>query len=204
MGSSVGILYGSGPAKVAEAVNEALFEQHVETGEDYNPISTADAKEYISVYFKRFPRLKKWIEESHRQILDNGYIYGHFGRKRRLRNIKSTDRSTVGEELRSGFNAIIQGASSDILLTGAIDLDNHLEQQTEIDAQIIMLVHDSIVAVVKEEHVEAYDELVDHYVQLDRGLMIPNAPMGLDSDSEEGGSLDYSCGKFAKAYPHLV
>lgn len=98
-----GILFGSGAAKVAESVNDALFEQHLETGEEYNPIGVAEAREYIADYFKRFPELKKWIDKSHRQILEDGYIYSHFGRKRRLRNIKSSDRGLVGEELRSGL-----------------------------------------------------------------------------------------------------
>lgn len=195
-------MYGSGPAKVAEAVNEALFEQHVKTGEPYNPIDVSDAKGYIEVYFKRFPQLKRWIEQSHQQILEYGYIYGHFGRKRRLRNIKSSDRGLVGEELRSGFNAIIQGASSDILLLGAIDLDNHLVENN-LPAEVIMLVHDSVVAIVKEDFVEEYEKLAIDFIQKDRGLMIPNAPMGVDGDSEEGGSTDYSCGKLEKAYPEL-
>lgn len=101
------------------------------------------------------------------------------------------------------FNSIIQGASSDILFMGAIDLDKYLET-ADIDAEIIMLVHDSIVSIVREDHVDEYTKQAIAHVQIDRGLMIPGTPMGLSLDSEEGGSIDYSCGKFAEVYPELV
>jgi DNA polymerase I-like protein with 3'-5' exonuclease and polymerase domains len=200
---SFGILFGSGPDKVAATINEALFEQHIEQGTPYNPIDRDKAEEYIEIYFNKFPQLKKWIKESHNTILSNGFIYSHFGRKRRLRNIRSTDRGIVGEELRSGFNAIIQGASSDVLMLGAIDADKEI-QEKNLDAEIVMLVHDSVVAIVREDLVEEYSELIVRNIQKDRGLNFGGFGVGVTFDSEEGGSLDYSCGKMDKQYPELV
>lgn len=92
---------------MAESINEALFEQHVKTGCPYEPIDKDKAQEYIDTYFNRFPELKRWIDASHEQIKRNGYIYSHFGRKRRLRNIHSSSRETVGEELRSGLKELL-------------------------------------------------------------------------------------------------
>lgn len=196
-------LFGSGKEKVAESINEALFEQHVEQGTPYNPINGEKAQEYIDTYFRKFPQLKRWIDACHKQILTHGFIYSHFGRKRRLRNIKSPDRSVVGEELRSGFNAIIQGASSDVLLLGAADADMEIKRRG-LDASIRMLVHDSVVAIVKDECVEEYTQLIIECIQKDRGLNFGGHGVGVDADSEAGGSLDYSCGKFAKQYPELM
>lgn len=179
-----------------------MFEQHVKTGCPYEPIDKDKAQEYIDTYFNRFPELKMWIDSSHEQIKQYGYIYSHFGRKRRLRNIKSSSRETVGEELRSGFNAIIQGASSDVLLLGAVDAEREIEKRG-LDASIIMLVHDSIVAIVKDEDVAQYTDLVISCIQTDRGLNFGGHGVGVGVDSEDGGSLDYSCGKFKKQYPEL-
>lgn len=199
---SFGILFGSGPSKVAESINEALFEQHVKTGCAYEPIDKDKAQEYIDTYFNRFPDLKRWIDSSHEQIKQYGFIYSHFGRKRRLRNIKSSSRETVGEELRSGFNAIIQGASSDVLLLGAVEAEQEIER-LGIDASIIMLVHDSIVAIVKDNDVSAYTDLIISCIQKDRGLNFGGHGVGVGVDSEDGGSFDYGCGKFKKQYPEL-
>lgn len=204
-----GILYGSGPAKVMESVNEALLEQHIEMGTPYNPCTLGDAKGYIETYFGRFPQLKQWIEESHDQIRQYGFIYSFYGRKRRLHNIKSDDRGVVGGEIRSGFNAIIQSASSDSLLMGCIDADNEIAERG-MDAEIVALVHDSIVAVVREDLVDEYSELLDRNIQkarynsLGEFLGIEGTPIGIESDSEEGGSVDYGCGKLKKMWPDLA
>ena len=53
------------------------------------------------------------------------------------------------------------------------------------------LVHDSILAEVPEDEVDHCEKLL-HFVQLDRGLIIPGAPVGCDFEIDE----DYSMGKF--------
>lgn len=200
-----GILFGSGAAKVAASINESLLEESIKTGLPYEECTKAQAQSYIDKYFKTFSKLKKWIDASHAQIIENGYIYSHFGRKRRLLNINSEDRGVQGEELRSGFNAIIQGASSDNLLLGAIAADEEIiKKGLSKDMQIIMLVHDSVVALVREDLVDEYNEILLRNVKGDRGLSIPGCPIGMESDSETGGSRDYSCGKIKKQHPSIA
>lgn len=65
-----------------------------------------------------------------------------------------------------------------------------------LDAQIFMLVHDSIVALVKDEQVDEYREILARNTQKDRGCSIPNRPIGIDQDVGK----DYSFGKFEKYY----
>lgn len=202
---SFGILYGSGPAKVAEAVNEALLEQSAKTGEPFEPCTPAKANEYIADYFNKFTELKRWIDRSHDQIKQFGFIYSHYGRKRRLLNINSEDRGIASGEVRSGFNAIIQGASSDSLLLGAIHADLEIERLGLLkEMQIIMLVHDSVVAIVREDLIDQYSEILIRNIQEDRGLSIKGCPIGVGMDSEEGGSVDYSCGKLRSQHPAIA
>jgi DNA polymerase I-like protein with 3'-5' exonuclease and polymerase domains len=59
-----------------------------------------------------------------------------------------------------------------------------------------MLVHDSIVAVVKEDQVEEYCEILKRNTQKDRGCSIPLCPVGVDQDIGD----DYSFGKFEETY----
>lgn len=202
---SFGILYGSGPSKVAESVNMALLEQSIKTGEPYTPCTKDDALEYIETYFSSFPQLRRWIEDSHSQIEQFGFIYSHFGRKRRLPNVTSDDKGVRAGEVRSGFNAIIQGASSDSLLLGAIDADNEIARLGLSDEmKIIMLVHDSVVAIVREDLVDQYNELIVRNIQTDRGISIKDCPIGVGQDSEDGGSVDYSCGKVKGQHPMIA
>jgi len=65
-----------------------------------------------------------------------------------------------------------------------------------IDAKIFMLVHDSIVALVREDQVDVYKTIVQTNTQTDRGVSIPGYPIGVDQEVGD----DYSFGKFEKQY----
>lgn len=182
---SFGILYGSGPAKVSESVTKA-------TGEPY-PIS--QAKDDISQYFSRFSKLKGWLDSRKAFIEANGYTYSFFGRKRRLPNVFSSDKGIAAHEVRSGINAEIQSLASDINLMGAMDTWDECDR-LGLDAKIFMLVHDSIVALVKEDQVERYCEILKIMTQKDRGCSIAGAPIGVDQDIGD----DYSFGHFEQVY----
>ena len=182
---SFGILYGSGPNKVAETVSKS-------SGKDF---SLEDAVETIEKYFRTFPRLRKWLDDSKNYIKSNGYIYSFFGRKRRLKNVFSVDKGTAGHAIRSGINFLVQSVASDINLISATKLNKELKK-FNIDAKIIMLVHDSIVAVVKDEYVDSYCILARQITQQDYGISIPYCPIGVDQDVGQ----DYSFGHFEEVY----
>lgn len=182
---SFGILYGSGPAKVSQSVTKA-------TGEPY-PIS--QAKDDIEQYFTRFKKLKNWLDQRKTFIEANGYTYSFFGRKRRLPNVFSADKGIAAHEVRSGINAEVQSLASDVNLLGAMDTWDECER-LGLDAKIFMLVHDSIVALVKDEHVERYCEVLKLMTQKDRGCGIPGSPIGVDQDIGD----DYSFGSFNEVY----
>ncbi len=182
---SFGILYGSGAKKVSETVTKA-------TGE-YYPVE--QAQEDIKAYFKRFNKLKKWLDSRKDFIETNGYTYSFFGRKRRLPNVFSSDKGIAAHEVRSGINSEVQSLASDVNLLGAMGTANEVKEKG-IDAKIFMLVHDSIVALVKEDQVAEYCEILKRNTQKDWNCSIPGAPIGVDQDIGD----DYSFGKFEDYY----
>ena len=142
-------IYCSVPAKFAESVTKA-------TGEYY---SLEDAKENIKDYFTKFNKLKKWLDSRKDFISANGYTYSFFGRKRRLPNVFSADKGIASHEVRSGINMEVQALASDMNLLGAIDTANEC-QALDMDAKIFMLVHDSIVALVRDDQVDQYCQIL--------------------------------------------
>ena len=66
----------------------------------------------------------------------------------------------------------------------------------ENDMKIFALVHDSILAEVKEDQVDLYCDILKTSVQKDRGLSIPDCPVGCDFEIGN----DYSMGKFEDKY----
>lgn len=183
---SFGILYGSGPAKVVESVNK---------GGGDGTYTIDDARSDIKAYFTRFSKLKRWLDSRKDFIAANGYTYSFFGRKRRLPNVFSADKGIAAHEVRSGINMEVQSLASDMNLLGAIDTANEVKLKG-LDANIFMLVHDSIVALVKEEQVDEYCEILKRNTQKDRGCSIPLFPIGVDQDIGD----DYSFDKFDEFY----
>lgn len=97
--------------------------------------------------------------------------------------------------MRSGINAEVQSLCSDINLLAAVETANELKAKN-LDAQIFMLVHDSIVALVRDDQLDQYKEILARNTQKDRGCSIIGRPIGID---QEVGK-DYSFGKFEKYY----
>ncbi len=180
-----GILYGAGANKISEQVTK-------DSGVYF---SRNEAQEVIDEYFKEFHKLKSWIEQNQKFIQQNGFIYSFFGRKRRLPNVASTDKGVQSHSVRSGLNFLVQSVASDINLLGAIDMEIHLKAN-KMEARIFALVHDSILAEVPDGEIDSYMEALQKYIQLDRGISIPGAPVGCDFEVGD----DYSMGKFEKLY----
>jgi DNA polymerase I-like protein with 3'-5' exonuclease and polymerase domains len=183
---SFGILYGAGPDKVAATAG----------------ISVREAKGVINEYFETFWKLAEWIEKVKTDIRKQAYIYSPFGRKRRLPNVKSENSGIQGHEIRSGLNFVVQSTASDVNLLGAIDMASWLHFNSHPigkETRIFALVHDSILAEVREEHVDMYCEKLKEIIQKDRGVSIPGCPIGCDFEVGD----DYSFSKFEDTYGEL-
>ena len=180
-----GIMYGAGANKISQQV----------TADSGKPFTKSQAQEVIDDYFKQFHKLKKWIDLSSKFIMDNGFIYGATGRKRRLPNVKSDNQGIQSHEVRSGMNFLVQSVASDINLLGAIDMNAYVKTN-KMKARIFALVHDSILAEVPDDEVDKYSEVLQGFIQQDRGFSIPGTPVGCDFDVGD----DYSFGKFEAKY----
>ena len=180
-----GIMYGAGSNKISQQV----------TTDSGTYFSKTQAQEVIDDYFRQFHKLKAWIDKSSRFIMDNGFIYGATGRKRRLPNVNSDNQGIQSHEVRSGMNFLVQSVASDINLLGGIDMNEYIKRNN-MKSRIFALVHDSILAEVPENEIELYSEKLQDFIQLDRGFSIPGTPVGCDFDIGD----DYSFGKFEAKY----
>ena len=183
---SFGIMYGAGPYKIAEQVSK----------DSGKPFSVNEAKKVIAKYFKKYYKLERWIQDNQKFIYRNAFIYSHFGRKRRLVDVRSTDRGISGNALRSGLNFLVQSVASDVNLLGCIEMEQYVRAHS-MKTKIFALVHDSILAEVPEDEVEEYTKALTQCIQRDRGVSIPGCPINCDFDVGD----DYSFGKFEKEYP---
>jgi DNA polymerase I-like protein with 3'-5' exonuclease and polymerase domains len=181
-----GIMYQAGPAKIAETVNKDAA-----AGEE---ITKAQSSQFINKYFREAKSLKRFIDDSNKQIENYAFIYSHFGRKRRLPESKSPNKGVASHAVRSGVNFLVQSVASDINLLGVIDLIDWVQDNGYADDILTFtVVHDSIVSEVREDLIDIYVENAKRCIQKDRGLSIPNCPIKVDFEvGDSWGNLsDY-------------
>ena len=160
-----GIMYQAGPAKIAETAS----------------VSPNEAKQFIAKYFREAYALKSYIEDSNSQIENNAFIYSFFGRKRRLPESRSPNPGVAKHAIRSGVNFLVQSVASDINILGLIDLIKWIDEAGYQDVILpFTVVHDSIVAEVREDLVDLYIEMTKKFIQTDRGCSIEGCAIGMD------------------------
>ena len=136
---------------------------------------------YREPVLANFPKLKTWLQQQEKYLKNNGFIYSHFGRKRRVPDVFSPNKEIAKHHVRSAINFLVQSASSDINLLAGIEMQDWIEQNNYQEVMLIWgLVHDSILAEVKDEYIDIYCSKLKEITQKDRGLSIPNCPIGVD------------------------
>lgn len=156
-----GVIYGMGAQRFAR-----------ETG-----VSQAQAKEFLSKYKERYPKVFAFLELQERLALSRGYVETILGRRRPFH----FDRNGLGrllgkdpleidlevarrggmeaQQLRAAANAPIQGSSADIIKLAMIQLQAALDQQA-LPARLLLQVHDELVLEVDPTALERVRQLV--------------------------------------------
>ena len=136
----------------AKAVSFRLL--YGETPESYsgkNEMSLTDAQDLFDRYYKGKPKVKQLLDNSKETARKEGYIeVPGSGFRRKLNNIWSTDRSKVQSAERQATNTIIQGGSAWIT-QNAIIMINNTFRKFNLNAKLIVTVHDSVVASTTHE-----------------------------------------------------
>ena len=160
-----GVIYGMGAQRFAR-----------ETG-----VSQAQAKEFLSKYKQRYPKVFAFLELQERLALSQGYVETILGRRRPfpfdpngLGRLRGKDPLAIdlevarrggmeAQQLRAAANAPIQGSSADIIKVAMVQLHHKLEN-SGLAARLLLQVHDELV-------LEAAPEVLDAVVTLTRETM---------------------------------
>lgn len=117
-----GIAYGQGAYGLAENLG----------------ISRTEAQNIIKRYFVRFHRVQDYMEATIAEAKSHGYVVNIFGRKRILRELKSSSPMIRKFGERAAINAPVQGAASDIVKKAMISVSEVSE------AKMLLQVHDEL------------------------------------------------------------
>jgi len=135
-------------------------------------IASADAKATIDAYFERYKGVRSFIDGSIESARERGYVETLFGRRRYLPDLGSRNRTLRQAAERMAVNSIIQGTAADLIKKAMVNLDPLIEQ-ADLDAVMILQVHDELVFEVPNRHVAAVTQLVTEQMEGVAELRVP-------------------------------
>lgn len=134
-------------------------------------ISRTEAKEIIENYFKQYPGIKQYMDDTIDYAREHGYVKTLKGRKRYLADINSANQTVRGFAERNAINSPIQGTAAEMIKLAMIKVHEELGKTT-LKSRMILQVHDELVFDVPEEEVDELKELV--VKGMESALPLPN------------------------------
>lgn len=112
-------------------------------------ITRKEAARYIEDYFKTYPGIKVFLDDTVAHAKEMGYVVTLFGRRRPVPELSSSNfmQRSFGE--RVAMNAPIQGTAADIIKIAMIGVDRRLKER-QMKSKLVLQVHDELL-------IEAYE-----------------------------------------------
>ena len=135
-------------------------------------VSLSDAQHYVDRYFQKYPGVKTYMEETQSLADEKGYVETIFGRRLYLPDIRAGNAIVRKAAQRAAINAPMQGSAADIIKRAMIDIDHWLALD-ELDARMLLQVHDELVFEVSEDDLDLLAEGVKFRMITAASLDVP-------------------------------
>jgi DNA polymerase-1 len=153
-----GIAYGMGAYSLARS-----------TG-----MTEAEAERFIAQYFKRFHRVRAWLDNTKRKMATLGYVDTLYGRRRPFQDMADRTPAERKRNERLAINHPVQGTAADVVKLAMIKLHDRL-RAGGFASQMTLQVHDELVLDVAADEVDAMRALVKAEMEGAVPLSVPLA-----------------------------
>ena len=112
-------------------------------------VSNPEAEKFLFSYFKKFPEIRDYMQETLKFCRKNGFVETMFGRKCHFPNINDKNHTLKSFQERAAINAPIQGAAADIIRFAMINIDKKIIKK-EIKSMLLVQIHDELLFETKD------------------------------------------------------
>jgi DNA polymerase I len=140
-------------------------------------ISNAEAKEFIDEYFRRFPGVRRYLDEQVELARTRGYVETLTGRRRYIPELKSRNWNIRAFGERASTNAPIQGSAADLIKIAMIRIHDDLTVQKRVDAKMLLQVHDELLFETPAGNEAAVQEMVRDRME---NALVLNVPLKVE------------------------
>ncbi|MCZ6804374.1 MAG: DNA polymerase I [Proteobacteria bacterium] len=142
------------------------------------------AQQYVELYFNRYPGVKLFMDSTREEARLNGFVETVYKRRLYLPEINARNAARRQYAERTAINAPMQGTAADIIKLAMINIDGWL-QKTEINAKMIMQVHDELVFEVATEKLDEFIKEIEGRMSSNDRISVP-----LEVDIAYGNNWD--------------
>lgn len=157
----------------AKAVNFGIVYGQQAYGLSQNlDIPQAEAAQMIRAYFEVYPQVRSYLDGIVEKATQTGYAETMFGRKRRIPELKSSNRNVRSQGERTAMNHPMQGAAADIIKMAMVEVGKRL-RDGGFKSRMILQVHDELDFSANRDEVEELSALVKSVMEGVVDLQVP-------------------------------
>jgi DNA polymerase-1 len=135
-------------------------------------IEHGEAKEFILRYFERFSGIRQYLDSMVEFARQHGYVTTIFGRRRYIPELRERNFSIRAFGERTAANSPIQGSAADLIKMAMIRIHEAL-RSSNLQAKMLLQVHDELVFEVPPDELEKVKELVRNQMENAVELSVP-------------------------------
>lgn len=135
-------------------------------------IAKKEAAKYIEDYFKTYPGIKIFLDDTVAHAKDMGYVVTLFGRRRPVPELSSSNfmQRSFGE--RVAMNSPIQGTAADIIKIAMIGVNKELKEKN-MKSKLVLQVHDELLIEAHQSELDAVKAILKEQMENAAALLVP-------------------------------
>ncbi|HSB08964.1 MAG TPA: DNA polymerase I [Blastocatellia bacterium] len=135
-------------------------------------LTRAQAKKVIEDYYQTYTGVRRYMEETPKQVRESGVVKTIFGRIRPIPDINNRSHALRSRAEREAINAPIQGTAADLVKIAMIRVHERLRRE-KLRARMLLQVHDELLLEVPEDEVDRTKEIVRAEMESVHALAVP-------------------------------
>ena len=154
-------------------------------------VSNNEAAEFLNSYFKKFPEIKDYMNDTIKFCRKSGYVNNIFGRRSHITGINDKNFNIRNFQERAAINAPIQGSAAEIMRLAMIRISKRIEETKEKKCKMLLQIHDELIFEVPKESEKNFTNLIRQEMTSvkDSDLHSFSTPLTVDVNSGENWGL---------------
>ena len=154
-------------------------------------VSNNEAAEFLNSYFKKFPEIKDYMNETIKFCRKSGFVNNIFGRRSHITGINDKNFNIRNFQERAAINAPIQGSAAEIMRLAMIRISKRMNETKEQKCKMLLQIHDELIFEVPKESEKKFTSLIKQEMTSVKNsdLHSFSTPLTVDVNSGENWGL---------------